>query len=152
MKQTLKKFCAVAVLAAGLAVSASAQVIVNPVNLATNTVPTSTTTTADSNYITVGSRSTFNLFSSVTPTLNSTNGAGTGSLIQTVQGSPDSTPNSGSLWFAAGYLTNTYSTTNPVTAYASFSVASFQSVKVSALNNTGTNLVATNLVDSYLCK
>ena len=148
----MKKLLSIAAVTFGLAICASAQVIVNPVNLATNTVPTNTTTTTDSGYITVGSRSTFNLFSSVTPTLNSTNGAGTGSLIQTVQGSPDATPTSGSLWFTAGYLTNTYSTTNPVTAYASFSVASFQSVKVSALNNTGTNLVATNLADSYLVK
>ena len=149
--KTIKTFCAVACLAVGLAVSARADIQVNSVLLSSNTIPVTTTNSVASTPVTVGARGSCTVFFSDTPTLNSTNAAGTGTNIFAVYGSPDASPTASSSWFSATNVSIVLNSTNTVTGYAKVDCSSFQSLEIYSMANTATNLVGVPSV-SYLCK
>ena len=135
-----------------LCLSTQAQVL-NSVSLSSNSIPIAATNPVASTPWFVGGQKQCTLFVSVTPATNTVGVAvGTGSSTFTVSGSPAAT---GGTFYALntnGSVTLTYNGTNTVSGYLVVDTTMFQQLEIASVSNTGTNLVWTNAVASYLLK
>ena len=127
---------------------------VGNITLATNRVAVITTNSTAGTGWYVGSAKTCTVFASLKPVTNNAAAgtAGTGTFSLTFDGSPDKVLDTAVFYYTTNRLTVTMNIINTVTNYITFDISAFQWLRVAGLENTATNLIATNLAAKYLLK